>query len=159
VPERDWCIAAVRLSDSLHLTLGKLATELRGGVIEWRPESGAGLPSSAGALVILAGGAEPAALDLLTELHPNGVPRYVIGALADHRLATTAVQRGARDYFALPEDLDLLRRSLECEAREARGRLDAGRFAISTRSSAAALSCDRPSARPHGSPHIGTSPS
>ena len=127
--ERDWCIATVRLSDSFHLTLGKLATELRGGVVEWRPESGAGLPSSAGALVILAGGAEPAALDLLTELHSNRVPRYVIGALADHRLATTAVQRGARDYFALPDDLDLLRRSLECEAREARGRLDAGRFA------------------------------
>ena len=30
------------------------------------------------------------------------------------------VQNGAADYFALPEDLDLLRRSLEREAREAR---------------------------------------
>ena len=39
------------------------------------------------------------------------------------------MQRGARDYFALPDDLDVLRRSLEREGREVEGRIEAGRFA------------------------------
>ena len=68
-------------------------------------------------------------MDLLAELTPGTVPRYLVGALPDHRIAAAAVRRGAGDYFALPEDLGLLRRSLEREAREARQRGEAGRFA------------------------------
>ena len=85
-------------------------------------------------LLLLAGGAESAAIDLLAELPSRAAPVYVVGAAADHRLAAAAVQRGARDYFALPEDLDVLRRSLEREAREAHGRAEAGRFAEAERS-------------------------
>jgi DNA-binding NtrC family response regulator len=57
------------------------------------------------------------------------VPCYVVGAAADHRIAAAAIQRGARDYFALPEDLEILRRSLERESRELEGRKAAGQFA------------------------------
>jgi two-component system response regulator HydG len=57
------------------------------------------------------------------------LPRYVVGAAPDHRLAAAAIQRGARDYFALPDDLGLLRRSLERERRESRGRIEAAKFA------------------------------
>jgi two-component system, NtrC family, response regulator HydG len=59
---------------------------------------------------------------------------YLIGAVPDHRVAAAAVQRSARDYFALPEDLDVLRRSLERAGREANGRIEAGRFAEVERS-------------------------
>ena len=52
---------------------------------------------------------------------------------ADHRIAAAAIQRGARDYFALPDDLDLLRRSLERVLREARGRVEAEVFAADER--------------------------
>jgi DNA-binding NtrC family response regulator len=83
-------------------------------------------------LILLAGGAEGAAIDLLSEL-PAGPPVYLIGSVPDHRLAAAAVQRGARDYFALPDDLDVLRRSLEREAREAQGRAEATRFAEAER--------------------------
>lgn len=129
MPERDWWIAVVQLSDSFHVTVRELAGELGAGVVAWSPESGTALPAGAGVLLVMAGGVESAALDLLAELGPSPVPRYLVGARPDHRLAAAAVQRGARDYFALPDDLDLFRRSLEREAREARGRVEAGRFA------------------------------
>jgi two-component system, NtrC family, response regulator HydG len=82
---------------------------------------------------MLAGGAEAAALDLLGELQASQVPVLLIGAAVDHRVAATALQRGARDYLALPDDIDLLRRTLEREIREARGRLEALRFAEAER--------------------------
>jgi two-component system, NtrC family, response regulator HydG len=129
VTERKWSIAVVQLSESFRITLGDLARELRASVVEWIPEAGQGIPSGTAVLVLLAGGSESAALDLLAELPPGPVPRYVVGASLDHRIAAAAVQRGARDYFALPDDLDVLRRSLEREGREVEGRIEAGRFA------------------------------
>ena len=57
------------------------------------------------------------------------IPKYVIGATADHRIAAAAIQLGARDYLALPKDLELLRRLLDRERREAAGRGAAARFA------------------------------
>jgi two-component system, NtrC family, response regulator HydG len=129
VTERKWSIAVVQLSESFRVTLGDLARDLRASLVEWVPEAGQGTPSGTAVLILLAGGSESAALDLLAELPPGSTPRYVIGASLDHRIAAAAVQRGARDYFALPDDLDLLRRSLEREAREVEGRVEAGRFA------------------------------
>jgi DNA-binding NtrC family response regulator len=129
VTERKWSIAVVQLSESFRLTLGDLARDLRASVVEWVPEGDPGIPAGTAVLVLLAGGSESAALDLLAELPLHSVPCYVIGAAADHRIAAAAVQRGARDYFALPDDLDLLRRSLEREGRELEGRVQAGRFA------------------------------
>ena len=132
--EHPWLIALVQLSDSFHGSIAELARELRAGVVAWSPEDDPAPPVGAVVLLVLAGGAESAALDLLSELPPTGAPTYVIGAMPDHRLAAAAVQRGARDYFALPEDFDVLRRSLEREAREAVGRVEAGRFAEAERS-------------------------
>jgi two-component system response regulator HydG len=129
-----WQIAVVELSDSFRSSLAELARELRAGMVTWRPGDDATPPAGAGVLLLLAGGAEAAAIDLLAELPQGGVPVYLIGAAPDHRLAAAAVQRGARDYFALPDDFDILRRSLEREAREAQGRTEAGRFAEAERS-------------------------
>ena len=132
--ERPWLIALVQLSDSFRASVAELARELRAGVVAWSPEDDPAPPVGASLLLILAGGAEGAALDLLAELPAAGAPVYLVGAAADHRVAAAAVQRGARDYFALPEDFDILRRSLEREAREAQGRVEAGRFAEAERS-------------------------
>ncbi len=130
---RPWLIALVQLSDSFATSVAELARELRAGTVAWSPDEDPTPPGGAAVLLLLAGGAEGAALDLLAELPPSGAPVYLIGAMADHRLAAAAVQRGARDYFALPEDFDVLRRSLEREAREANGRVEAGRFAEAER--------------------------
>ncbi|HEU5304172.1 MAG TPA: sigma 54-interacting transcriptional regulator [Gemmatimonadales bacterium] len=131
--ERKWSIAVVQLSESFRTTLSDLAQDLRASVVEWVPEGGQSVPAGAGVLVLLAGGAESAALDLLAELPAGPVPRYVVGASLDHRIAAAAIQRGARDYFALPDDLEVLRRSLEREAREVEGRIEAGHFAEAER--------------------------
>jgi DNA-binding NtrC family response regulator len=56
-----------------------------------------------------------------------------VGASTDHRLGSAAVRAGARDYFALPTDLDALRRTLEREGRERRGAREGGRFAAAER--------------------------
>jgi DNA-binding NtrC family response regulator len=129
VTERTWSIAVVQLSESFRITLTDLARELRANVVEWVPEAGQTIPAGTAVLVLLAGGSESSALDLLADLPPGRVPRYMVGASLDHRIASAAVQRGARDYFALPDDLEVLRRTLEREGREVEGRIEAGRFA------------------------------
>ena len=131
--EQLWLIALAQLSDSFHASVAELLRELRAGVVAWAPEEERSPPAGAAVRLILAGGAEGAALDLLAELPPSTAPLYLVGAAADHRLAAAAVRQGARDYFALPEDFDVLRRSLERDGREARGRLEAGRFAEAER--------------------------
>ena len=132
--DRPWLIALVELSDSFRASLAELARELRAGMVAWNPEDNPAPPVGAAVVLVLAGGAEGAALDLLAELASGAAPVYLVGGVPDHRLAAAAVQRGARDYFALPEDFDILRRSLEREAREANGRIEAGRFAEAERS-------------------------
>jgi DNA-binding NtrC family response regulator len=129
VTERKWSIAVVQVSESFRVTLSDLARDLRASVVEWIPEAGQSAPPGTAVLVLLAGGSEAAALELLTQVSPGFAPCYVVGASLDHRVAAAAVQRGARDYFALPDDLELLRRSLEREGREVEGRIEAGRFA------------------------------
>ena len=131
--DRAWWLAVVRLSDSFGTAFQSLASELEAGLMEWLPDGARPLPSGAAALVVLAGGAEQDAVDLLAAIVPAELPVYVVGAAADHRLAAAALQRGARDYFALPDDFDLLRRSLDREAQEARGRREAERFAAAER--------------------------
>ena len=101
----QWLIAVVQLSESFRSTLNDLARELRASVVEWEPEAGSAVPAGTSVLIVLAGGSESAALDLLGEMPPGAVPIYVVGASLDHRVAAGAVHRGARDYFALPDDL------------------------------------------------------
>jgi two-component system response regulator HydG len=126
---QKWLIAVVQLSESFRSTLTDLARDLRASVVEYVPEAGWGIPTETSVLVILAGGSESAALDLLGELPAAPVPTYVVGASLDHRIAAGAVQRGAQDYFALPDDLEELRRSLERDAHKVEGRTEAARFA------------------------------
>ncbi len=126
-------VVMVRLSDSFHTTLGDLVAELGGSVVEWMPSAETSPPGNALAMLVLAGGAEAEAIDLLGSLPPGEEPRFVVGAAADHRLAASLVQRGARDYFALPEDLGLLRRMLDREIRQVRGKQQADRFAADER--------------------------
>jgi DNA-binding NtrC family response regulator len=130
VTQSAWRLAVVTFSESFGAAIGPMVAELGGERVEW-PLEGAAPPDAAAAL-LLAGGAETMAIDWLAE-HPAVSQAYLVGALPDHRIAAAAVRTGARDYFALPEDLDALRRSLERVAREAQGRKEAGRFAAEER--------------------------
>jgi two-component system response regulator HydG len=122
----------VRLSDSFRTTLADLAGELGADLVDWAPVAGESAPAGVVCAILLAGGAESAAIDLLGTL-PAALPRYVVGASQDHRVTAAVLQRGAKDYFALPGDLGLLRRLLERDRAEAAGRNQAARFAADER--------------------------
>ena len=126
-PGPRWRVGLVTISDSFQAAVRHLVSELGGAVIDGRPHAGEPWPD-ADATLILAGGEESAGVDLLVDSKPGG-PRFLIGAAADHRIAAAALQNGAADYFALPADLELLRRRLEREGRRSEGRLEAERFA------------------------------
>ncbi len=130
--EPSWWVALLPITDSFRTTVRQLVGELGGAVVEWTPSGAETPPPGTAAILVLAGGSEAEAIDRLGTL-PAALPRYLVGASADHRLAAAAIQRGARDYFALPEDLDLLRRSLEREGRAVRGRQDAATYAADER--------------------------
>jgi DNA-binding NtrC family response regulator len=123
-------VDVVTLSESFHVTLAGMVTELGGTLVQC--SAGPGVPGDAAVTLLLAGGAETAAVDWLTE-HGAATPHLVIGAEPDHRIAAAAVRAGAKDYFALPDDLETLRRTLERVARDARGKVDASRFAAEER--------------------------
>ncbi len=129
--EAEWRVGLILLSDSFRSTVSGIVEELGGKAWHSVP-AGGDAPGSADVVLVLAGGAESEALDWLAE-SASAAPRYLIGAAADHRIAAAAIQSGARDYFALPDDLDLLRRCLERLAREAASRVEAGRFADAER--------------------------
>ena len=116
-------VGLILFSDSFRSTVAGIVEELGGKPSESKPGADE-TRASADAVLVLAGGAESDALDFLAETG-SSAPRYLIGAAADHRIAAAALQSGARDYFALPDDLDLLRRCLERLAREAASRLEA----------------------------------
>ena len=119
----------VRLSESFQASVAGLAEEAGLGVVESGVADFGPTPPGAAAVLLLAGGEEPAAIDLLSGAGPATVPRFLLGAATDHRIAAMAAQRGAADYFALPGDFDLLRRTLERLARDATAALQSARFA------------------------------
>ncbi len=129
--EPEWRVELVLFSDSFRTSLANIVEEL-GGVVSVSTPGADGARASVEVVLVLAGGAESAALDYLAE-GGSSVPRYLVGAAPDHRIAAVAIQSGARDYFALPDDLDLLRRCLERLSREAASRIEAGRFADAER--------------------------
>jgi DNA-binding NtrC family response regulator len=129
--QSEWRVELALFSDSFRSTVAGLVEELGGTVSASKPGDDRH-PVGADVILLLAGGAESEALDFLADSGSAGA-RYLIGAAADHRIAAAALQSGARDYFALPDDLDLLRRCLERLAREAASRVEAGRFADAER--------------------------
>lgn len=88
--------------------------------------AGASVASSAApalAVLLAAAGREDGAEPLLRRLTAEGIgPLCVVGARADHRLALALTHAGAAEYFALPEDLGLLRRYLQELAEHERAR-------------------------------------
>jgi DNA-binding NtrC family response regulator len=98
-----------------------------GGRLSTRAAEGGASADIPAAVIVMAGGREGEALAQLPTL--GDAPWYFIGSTVDHRIAAAAVRAGAADYLVLPEDIDVLRRSLERDIRAARARVDAAEFA------------------------------
>ncbi len=114
-------LAVIELSESFRAAWSDLADELAIEHVRVGPDE----PPAPGtfAIVLAAGGEEDRGLDMLRSVRrPDGSPVYLVGARPSHRFAVEAVRRGADDYFALPGDLDLLRRTIGARAEVARER-------------------------------------
>jgi DNA-binding NtrC family response regulator len=131
---RSWTLAVVRVSDSFETTIHQVAEGTGAAIVPWDPAGGP-VPADALLILVLGGGAEADVAELLPSLGDHGRPVVVVGALPDHRMATTIVQQGARDYFVLPAELELLRHALEREQRSAEGEVRAEGFADAERRS------------------------
>lgn len=106
-------IILVNFSESFAQVWDGLARDLG---VEWEQLEGRD-PDAAGldvaAFLLAAGGAERDVVDWLDNHQPPaGVPTFAIGSDTGRRMATHIVSAGASDYFALPEDLEILRNSI-----------------------------------------------
>ncbi len=122
-------LAVVPVSESFGATVTDLAREL--GLMTLRLEPGSlQLPDDAVGVLVMAGGVEGDGLEVVEALSGNGAPpRWFVGASLDHRIASAAIRRGAQDYFALPGDLDLLRRTIERARARVESEVAVGAFA------------------------------
>jgi two-component system response regulator HydG len=113
-------LAILTLSESFASVWADVALEAGAELRAVGPDDD---PAGAVALIVAAGGEEAQGLDLLPALAARcAAPLLLVGATSSHRFAVEALRRGATDYFALPEDADLLRRTLAARVESARSR-------------------------------------
>ena len=117
-------IAVVALSDSFADLWPLLAQELGVSLVLLRSDAAA-LPGGLAAVIIAAGGAEAQVSDLIERLGTRGdAPLLVAGASLSHRVAAHVLAAGAADYFALPDDRDVLRGALRAALERRRAARD-----------------------------------
>ena len=106
-------LTIVSLSEAFQDLWEQLGADLKAGVRVLDPDAGSSGGGCSAAVILAAGGAERQALDWLKANHrPTGAPLYVVGVDPDRRLAIQLIASGAADYFAVPEDGEILRNSL-----------------------------------------------
>ncbi|HSB53289.1 MAG TPA: sigma-54 dependent transcriptional regulator [Gemmatimonadales bacterium] len=104
-------LTLVRLSDSFAAIWPELASEC--GLDLVMADSGqeeAPTPARLGGITAInVAGSEGTLGSVLSRLSHYGQAVAAVGASADHRVAMSAVRAGATEYFALPQDYELLR--------------------------------------------------
>ncbi|MDH4349573.1 MAG: sigma-54 dependent transcriptional regulator [Gemmatimonadota bacterium] len=115
-------LAVLKLSDSFREFWKELALDLDLRLHALSSDGAGVVPSlDSVALLVGAGGAEREAMQWLTDHDlPARVPVFVVGSDPGRRTATQVMSRGATDYFALPEDVELLRNALAAAAEQRR---------------------------------------
>jgi len=123
-------LAVLSLSESCAAIWPTLAAEL--GLLLCPVVGTTELAAIRDAVVILSlPGDERAIESTLATLDLAGLEIAVVGAIADHRVAVTAIRAGAAEYFALPGDSAQLRSWVEARASTVRSRIDRQMFATS----------------------------
>lgn len=103
-----------RLSDAFSGLWQELASA--SGLELSEASAPAELATHRGLVLVAAGGEEVAALEAVRAAGETASSLVVVGASADHRLSAALIRAGAREYFALPQDIDLLRAWVKAEA-------------------------------------------
>ncbi len=106
-------VMVVQLSESFHDFWQVLARDLEAEVVALPPEPLGAVAPDVAAVLVSAGGAEREAAEWLEgSARPIEVPVYVVGADPGRRIAARVVGHGATDYFAVPDDVEVLRNTL-----------------------------------------------
>jgi len=128
VTVKEVTIIVVRLSDAFTEVWTELAGELRVDLRVPASDDVFTVGPEVAAVIVAAGGAEREALEW-AESHAQdaGVPLMAVGADTGHRIAAQLVGAGASDYFALPQDIEVLTNAVKAavEYRKAARRREA----------------------------------
>jgi two-component system response regulator HydG len=111
-------VTIVILSESFSALWQDMAAELDVELVTAEPDQP--LQGDSVAVIVAAGGEEGRGLDALITYVAESRPTYLVGTNTSHRFGIEATRRGAADYFALPNDLDLFRRTLASQVEMAR---------------------------------------
>ena len=121
-------LVVLKLSDSFSAAWVELAREC--GLTLKLAASPADFDRFADAVgIVAAGGMEGQLERALRQIVPCKTELAAVGALANHRLASEAIRAGAAEFFALPEDFDLLRSWIRERAERLRARAQRDAFA------------------------------
>jgi len=106
-------LSVIAISEAFKGFWNDLALDLGVGIDILSPGEAMSPQPETVAVIIAAGGAERDAIGWL-ESHrvPPGVPVLVVGTDPGRRTAMELVARGATDYFALPDDLEIFRNAV-----------------------------------------------
>ncbi|MFN8571586.1 MAG: sigma-54 dependent transcriptional regulator [Gemmatimonadaceae bacterium] len=125
-------LALLAISDSFLDAWSSLAAEAGLDLVSLEsPGDLAG--SGAVAAIVAAGGREEELEAMMRSLGNAGMDVAAVGALPNHRLASTVVRAGATEYFAIPGDLALLRTWLAERAERPKQRERRAQFAETER--------------------------
>lgn len=106
-------LIVVCLSEAFAELWEELARDLGAEVWEHPRTDPCVSPPDVAAVLLAAGGAEQEAVDWLDRHAATcDAPIFAVGADPGRRIAAQVVARGARDYFALPEDVEILRNAV-----------------------------------------------
>ncbi len=114
-------LTLVRVSDSFDAIWPELASECGLDLVLADSDQGSVAGARAGGITAVnIAGSEETLGSVLTRLGRVGDDVAAVGASSDHRVAMSAMRAGATEYFALPQDYDLLRSWLQQRADEHR---------------------------------------
>jgi DNA-binding NtrC family response regulator len=121
-------LSLLALSDSFSAVWPSLAAEC--GLTLVQATDPAAFDRLAGSVGVISGaGVEESLAAAFRQISPGAAEVAAVGALPAHRLAVSVMRAGASDYFALPQDLELLRSWLRERAERLRARESRSAFA------------------------------
>lgn len=110
---KEASILVVQLSEALTELWPELAEDLGATVQIIESDTAYSVDRETAAVLIAAGQREHDALEWLeAHVFQKEIPFIVVGADTSHRTAARLVRSGANDYFALPDDLEIMRNAL-----------------------------------------------
>src|SRR3989475_2969827 len=119
-------LSVIALSEAFSQFWNDLARDLDAALDVYGPGDAVTSRPETVAVIVAAGGAERNAIQWL-ESHtvPTGLPTLVVGTDPGRRTAMQFVARGASDYFALPDDLEIFRSAVVAARNASRARATA----------------------------------